>query len=78
MSLGKILLIIIAFLAVRFIGRIWKFRKVILDQRDAMMNQAQQNQKQQGQEGDVNVVTPKKTKPKDLNEGSYIDYEDVD
>ncbi|MBO6515986.1 MAG: hypothetical protein JJ975_05480 [Bacteroidia bacterium] len=76
-SIGKILLIVIAYLVIRFIGRVWKFRKVILEQRDTMMNQAQQG-RHAGQEGDVSVVTPKKPKKKDLNEGSYVDFEEVD
>lgn len=78
MSLKSIIVIIVAFFLIRFISGIWKFRKAILQQRDAFMGQANQAQRNEKKAGDMNVINPKKSKPKNTDEGSYIDYEEIE
>jgi hypothetical protein len=78
MGIKQILLIVGVIFLFRFISRVWKVRKTILEQRDAMMNQARAAQKQQREEGEINVVNRGQKPKKNLDEGSYVDYEEID
>lgn len=42
------------------------------------MGQANQAQRNEKKAGDMNVINPKKSKPKNTDEGSYIDYEEIE
>ncbi len=78
MGIKQILLIVAVIFLFRLVSRVWKVRRTILDQRDAMMNQARAAQKQQRQEGEINVVNRSRKPKKNLDEGSYVDYEEID
>ena len=63
---------------VQFVVKAWRFRKLFKQQRDEIFNQAKYAQKQQRAEGEVNIKTPPTQKPSDTDEGTYVDYEEVD
>lgn len=80
-SFGQILLIIFAIMVIRFVSRLWRIRSAVMEQREQFMRQARNAEKQNRQEGDVNIVGSGKTTSKTskrTDEGTYVDYEEVD
>ncbi|MFT5722917.1 MAG: hypothetical protein ACI9JN_000022 [Bacteroidia bacterium] len=74
----NILLIIVGYLVIQFIRRAWKFRKLVLQQRDAIIDQTRAAQKQTRHEGEINIES-KNTPPQSTkDDGTYVDYEEVD
>lgn len=51
---------------------------MIIRQRDAFRDQTRANERQTRNDGEVNVITRGKNSKKDHNEGSYVDYEEVE
>ncbi len=78
MFIRNLLLVFVAYLLIQFIGKVWKFRKVILQQRDAILNQTKEAEKASRQEGEIHIKSKKSSSSKDMDEGTYIDYEEVD
>ncbi len=78
MFFRNLLLIIVAYLLWQFISKAWKFRKLILSQRDEILNQARSAEKQRRAEGEVNISSNKKSNTSSTDEGTYVDYEEVD
>jgi hypothetical protein len=76
--LRNILLIIVGYLLIQFVRRAWKFRKLVLQQRDAIINQTRAAQKDMRQEGEINISSKKPTDSGQSDEGSYVDFEEVD
>ena len=80
-SFGQILLIIFAIMVIRFFSRLWRIRSAVMERREQFMRQARNAEKQNRQEGDVNIVGSGKSasKPaKNSDEGTYVDFEEVD
>ncbi|MCB9262388.1 MAG: hypothetical protein H6607_08445 [Flavobacteriales bacterium] len=78
MILRKLVVLLIIYLVVRFFIRVWSFRKTILSQRDAFLNQMQQNQREQRPEGEVHILNKNETSGRANDEGSFVDYEEVE
>lgn len=72
------LLLIVAYLLWQFISKAWRFRKLVLKQRDEFLNQSRAAEKQQRQEGEINISPTKDIKSKPTDDGTYVDFEEVD
>ncbi|MCO4818820.1 MAG: hypothetical protein KC517_04290 [Bacteroidetes bacterium] len=78
MFFRNLLLLLVAYLLWRFISKAWRFRKLVINQRDEFLNQTRAAEKQTRQDGEINIQSSKKTKPSTSDDGTYIDYEEVD
>lgn len=78
MFIRNLLLVIVAYLLWQFISKAWKFRKLVLNQRDEFLNQARAAEKQMRQEGEINITSKKSSTSTSTDEGTYVDYEEVD
>ncbi|MFT5511801.1 MAG: hypothetical protein ACI8SE_000194 [Bacteroidia bacterium] len=78
MIFRNLLLLIVAYLLWQFISKAWRFRKLVLSQRDEFLNQARAAEKQNRQEGEVNITPNKQPKSDTSDDGTYVDYEELD
>lgn len=68
-------------MVIRFFSRLWRIRSAVMEQREQFMRQARNAEKQNRQEGDINIVGSGKSNSKTskgTDEGTYVDYEEVD
>ena len=78
MFVRNLLIIVVAYLLWKFVSKAWRFRKLVLNQRDEFLNQARAAEKQTRQEGEINITGKKKSDSKPSDDGTYIDFEEVD
>lgn len=74
----NILLILVGYLLIQFVRKAWKFRKLILQQRDAILNQTRAAQKQSREEGEINISSKSESAKTSTDDGTYVDFEEVD
>ena len=71
----KILLVLVGYLLIRFVIGIWKFRKVL----KKGMREMNSNRDQDIPDGEMRVTDKaKKQQNRKNNDGSYVDYEEVE
>jgi Flp pilus assembly protein TadB len=76
MFLRKLLLVLVAYLIIRFIYGIYKFRGVVKKTMKEMHNM--QNQQAPKREGEVHISTKKNAPSTSKDDGTYVDFEEVD
>jgi hypothetical protein len=75
----NLLIVLVVYLLIQFISKAWKFRKFVLQQRDELLNQTRAHQKNMREDGEVNISSrQKKSKNDSPDDGTYVDYEEVD
>ncbi len=78
MFFRNLLLLLVAYLLWRFISKAWRFRKLVINQRDEFLNQTRAAEKQTRQEGEINITGKQKSDGKPSDDGTYVDFEEVD
>ncbi|MBI1305069.1 MAG: hypothetical protein GC181_00480 [Bacteroidetes bacterium] len=75
MIIRKILLVLVGYLLVRFFYGIWKFRNSVIRQMKEMQNQGSGSK-----DGEVHISASKGSARKfeKNDEGTYVDYEEVE
>ncbi|MCB0735002.1 MAG: hypothetical protein KDC76_10485 [Bacteroidetes bacterium] len=75
MILRKILLVLVGYLLVQFIYRIWKVRKAL----KASFREMQNQQREHTPDGETRIYRNNPKPPSNnQNDGDYVDYEEVD